>query len=734
MAEVSRYINRELSWLEFNQRVLEQSMYQRVPLLERLKFLAITASNLDEFFMVRVGSLRIQRERRADRVDPTGMTASEQLELVYERVDKIIQDQYECFLNQIEPALRAESFERISMATATAKQREAARRTFDEEIFPVLSPMAVDTACPFPLLVNLGLYLCVRLRGQELAKEVDTTAAEAALKTGTNETDTINKEQASLENAECFAFIPLGKAIPRVVTLPSEKGYSYALLEDVVAAFVGEFFPGMEVIEAVTFRITRNSDVSVREDSAADLMAGMEQVLHERRLADSVRIEISETASDSAIEFLRMALELEPRDIFLIPGPIDLSSMMSLTDMTGFAALRDPSWPPQASPAIDPSRTMFDTIAEKDILLCHPYESFEPVVRFVEEAADDPDVLAIKQVLYRTSRQSPIVAALKRAAQRGKYVTAIVELKARFDEARNIEWAKSLEQAGVHVIYGLRGLKTHAKVCFIVRREPQGIQRYCHFGTGNYNESTARMYGDISYFTKNEELGADATSFMNAISGYSQPQSYRRIEAAPLGLRKRLLNLIESETQRKKQGQKAYIALKLNSLVDPEMIEALYKASKAGVQIRLNIRGSCCLRAGVPGLSENITVVSIIDRFLEHARILYFYHGGDEMVLISSADWMPRNLDRRVELLVPIEDLSSRRRLIEILDTYFRDNQNAWELKSDDRYHRIQAEGTAAKVRSQRVLYQSAVDAVTQAAQARYNTFQPHESVAKAGD
>jgi len=722
MTEVARYINRELSWLEFNQRVLDQSMYQRVPLLERLKFLAITATNLDEFFMVRVGSLRLQRDRRGDALDPTGMTPSEQLDVVYSRVDRMIHDQYDCFLNQIEPALQAESFERVRMVTATAKQRENARRIFDEEIFPVLSPMSVDSAYPFPLLVNLGTYLCVRLQGESSSDEDGTQELN-----GEGNPTTINVHKST----ERFAFIPLGKAISRVVTLPSDKGYCYALLEDVVSTFAGEFFPGIEVIESVPFRITRNSDVSVREDSAADLMAGMEQVLHERRLADSVRIEIAETASDSAIDFLRTALELEPRDVFLIPGPIELSSMMSLTDMPGFGALRDPSWTPQASPSIDPSRSMFETISERDLLLCHPYESFEPVVRLIEEAADDPDVLAIKQVLYRTSRQSPIVAALKRAAQRGKYVTAIVELKARFDEARNIEWAKSLEQAGVHVIYGLRGLKTHAKVCLIVRREPQGMQRYCHFGTGNYNEATARIYGDVSYFTKNEELGADATSFMNAISGYSQPQSYRRIEAAPLGLRKRLLNLIESETQRKKQGQKAYIAVKLNSLVDPVMIDALYKASKAGVQIKLNIRGSCCLRAGVPGLSENITVVSIIDRFLEHARILYFYHGGDEMVLISSADWMPRNLDRRVELLVPVEDLASRRRLIEILDTYFRDNQNAWKLGSDDKYHRIQPEGTAAKVRSQRVLYQASLDAVAQAAQARYNTFQPHESAVK---
>ncbi len=428
------------------------------------------------------------------------------------------------------------------------------------------------------------------------------------------------------------------------------------------------------------------------------------------------------------IEFLRDAMQLEPRDIFLIPGPIDLSSMMSLTGMQGFAALRDTAWLPQASPHIDPAKRMFEIIAERDFMLCHPYESFEPVVRFIQEAADDPDVLAIKQVLYRTSRESPIVAALKLAAERGKYVTAIVELKARFDEARNIEWARELEQAGVHVIYGIRGLKTHAKICIIVRREPQGIQRYCHFGTGNYNESTARMYSDISYFTCNEELGADATSFMNAITAFSQPHAYRRIEAAPIGLRKRLLSLIESETQRKKQGQKAYIAAKLNSLVDPEMIAALYRASQAGVQIKLNIRGICCLRAGVPGLSENITVVSIIDRFLEHARILYFYHGGDESVFLSSADWMPRNLDRRIELLVPVEDLASRRRLLEILDTYFRDNQNAWLLKSDGTYERIQPTSTQAKVRAQRVLYQNAVETVQQVEQARRNTFQPHEA------
>ncbi len=568
------------------------------------------------------------------------------------------------------------------MTEASAVHQAAARRYFDEEIYPVVSPMAIESEMPFPLLANLGMHLGVRLKVEP-------------------------KEAGETGENERIAFVPLGKVIPRFITLPSEKGYSYALLEDVVSRFVEQFFPGDIVLECKPFRITRNSDVSVREDSASDLMEGMAQVLHERLTADSVRLEIAEDASDTLIDFLRNALRLGPRDVFLIPGPLDLSAMMKLTDMQGFAALRNTPWPSQSSPLIDPAKSMFEIIAERDILLCHPYESFEPVVRLIQEAAADPDVLAIKQILYRTSRQSPIVAALEQAAQRGKYVTAIVELKARFDEARNIEWARELEEAGVHVIYGVRGLKTHAKLCVIVRREPQGIQRYCHFGTGNYNETTARLYSDISYMTCNEELGADATAFINAITASSQPQSYRRIEAAPIGLRKRLIALIDSETQRKRQGQKAYIAAKLNSLVDPELIGALYRASQAGVQVKLNIRGICCLRPGVPGLSENISVVSIVDRFLEHARILYFYHGGDETVYISSADWMPRNIDRRIELLVPVEDMSSRRRLIEILDTYFRDNQNAWKLNPDNTYSRVEPEETQAKVRSQRVLYQS---------------------------
>ncbi len=706
------FINRELSWLEFDQRVLDQAMYAKVPLLERLKFLAITASNLDEFFMVRVGSLQIQHEKRPQATDPTGRTPATQLILVHDRVDMIISEQYRCYLEQIEPNLAEEGLERICMDEASLRHREAAERFFEEAIYPVLSPMKVVQG-EFPLLTNMGLYLCVTVKQNSMIKS--RAEAEAA--------------KTKSEPVEEFRFLlPLGTSTPRFVTLPSDKGYCYALSEDIVATFIQRFFPGGEIVECVPFRITRNSDISVREDGAADLLSGMEEVLSARRTADTVRIEVANTASRPMVDFLQSSLQLTDRDVFRIPGPLDLSSMMHLTNAEGFPALRDPSWPPQRSPLIDPTVPMFQIISEQDVLLCHPYESFEPVVRMLEEAADDPDVLAIKQVLYRTSRGSKIVSALKRAAERGKYVTAVVELKARFDEARNIEWARELEQAGVQVIYGVKWLKTHAKICIVVRREPHGIVRYVHFGTGNYNESTARMYSDISYFTCDEEMGSDASTFFNAITGYSQPQQFNRLEMAPSGLRRRLLMLIDGETQRKRQGQRAHMAIKLNSLVDPEIIAALYRASQAGVTIRLNIRGQCCLRPGVPGLSENIHCVSIVDRLLEHARILYFYHGGDELVFISSADWMPRNLDRRIELLVPVEDVASKQRLISILDTYFRDNQNSWELQPDGSYVRLLPNPDQTKFRSQKVLYESAVSAIQQVQRARQTTFEPHTS------
>jgi polyphosphate kinase len=401
---------------------------------------------------------------------------------------------------------------------------------------------------------------------------------------------------------------------------------------------------------------------------------------------------------------------------------------MRMADLDGFDNLKYESWPPRISPDVDLGAGMFNIIARKDLLLIHPYESFEPVVRLIEEAADDPDVLAIKQTLYRTSRNSPIVAALERAAGRGKYVTAVIELKARFDEARNIEWARNLERAGVQVIYGVKGLKTHAKLCIIVRREPHGVVRYVHFGTGNFNEITARIYSDVSLMTSNDEFGADAIDFFNAITGFSMPQRFRKIDAAPIGLREKIIEMIDAETERKIHGQKARVIAKLNSLVDPEIIEALYRASAAGVEIKLNVRGICCLRPGVPNLSKNISVVSIIDRFLEHSRILYFHHGGDRRVFISSADWMPRNLDRRVELLVPVEDAVLKDRLLLTLKTYFKDNVKSRRLLSDGRYERITPTAKRPALRAQETLYRRACDAVRRAEQSQRTVFEPHQA------
>ena len=696
-SEPNHYINRELSWLEFNRRVLNQAQYAKVPVLERLKFLAITASNMDEFFMVRVGGLQLQQAQGIDMPDPSGATVTEQLDAIYDRVNKIISDQYECFLTSIEPILSKEGITRVIAADANPLCRDALQKYFETEIYPVISPMDLDPDAPFPLLSNLGFYLCVRMASGEQ------------------------------DSPHRFAFIPIGKILPRMIKLPSERGtYTYSLIEDVISYFVEQYYPGKRVEECTAFRVTRNADVSVREDSASDLILGMEEVLSSRRSADFVRLEIDAKVSESTMSYLVDKLRLEQRDVFKFPGPLDLSALMSITELEGFPTLRDTVWPAQGSPQIDSTKTMFENIAAGDLLLCHPYESFEPVVRLIEEAANDPDVLAIKQTLYRTSRKSPIVASLKRAAELGKYVTVVVELKARFDEARNMVWARELERSGVQVIYGVRGLKTHAKICIVVRREVDGIVRYVHFGTGNYNETTARMYSDISYLTCNESLGKDASAFFNAITGYSQPQPYEKLESAPLGLRKKLVSLIEEETQRRLQGQKAFIYAKLNSLVDPEIIQALYRASQAGVTVRLNIRGICCLKPAVRGLSENITVVSIVDRSLEHARILHFSHGGQDAVFISSADWMPRSLDRRIELLTPIEDTASKRKLIEILATYFQDNQNAWKLMPDGSYDRLEPGPGHSRLRAQKLLYQSAVDSVKAAELATRSKFEPH--------
>lgn len=737
MAVESRFFNRELSWLEFNQRVLEEARAP-IPLLERLKFLAITASNLDEFTMVRVGSLQMLVAESDSRMDPTGMTPTAQLQAIGERMHAFTAEQYQCYLEDLEPALSQAGLRRVRSNELNDKQAKHVQTLFEQEIFPVLTPLAISLSTPptddgkrparkrpgkkaaatqatpspgvtempvffpdaetpsFPLLINQSLNLCVRLAPS-----------------GGSDTPR-------------FALVPFGRNRQRFITLPSESGFSYILLEEVVQRFLSLLFPGETIEECVPFRITRNADMELREDQASDLLFEMEEIVNARRQSACVRLELADHGSSLVRAFLQTAVDVADEWLFPLPGPLDLSAFFRLTDSQGFDALRYEPWPPKASPQIDPAESIFTTIARRDVLLYHPFESFDPVIRFIETAAEDPDVLAIKQTLYRTSAGSPIVAALKRAAQKGKYVTAIVELRARFDEQRNIEWARDLERADVQVIYGVKGLKTHAKICLVVRREPQGIQRYVHFGTGNYNEITSRVYTDASLMTSNEELGADASAFFNTVTGYSQPQAFRQIEMAPIGLRDKLLEMIEAEIERKRHGQKALIHAKLNALVDETMIEALYAASQAGVKIRLSIRGICCLRPGVPGLSENITVTGIIDRFLEHSRILYFYHGGDERLFISSADWMPRNLDRRVELLVPVEDSAARSRLMMILKTNFLDNVKARRLLSDGRYEPVKPSASGTMIRCQEELYQQAVETIEEADRAALTMFEPH--------
>jgi polyphosphate kinase len=690
----STLINRELSWLDFNQRVLDEATDPATPLLERLNFLSITASNLDEFFMVRVGGLLLLAEAGVTRADASGLTPARQLRRIGERAHRMFEDQYALYRDVLSPALAEAGIRRVEGSELTGEQGEYVEWFFEREVFPIVTPMAVPSSAEFPLLVNLGLNVVVRLK-------------------------------PAPGRQRKFAVIPLGSGVDRLVRLPSRKGHVYVTIEDVVRCHAGRFFPGETVLECVPFRITRNADLTAREDAPHDFLSEMEEVLSRRRKSGCVRLEIDRSASDGLLKFLRESLQVEADGIYAVGGPLALCALRALASSGEFPALRYAPWPAQPSPQVDLKRSIFDEISRHPILLYHPYDSYEPVLRLVEQAAGDPDVLAIKQILYRTSTNSPIVRALKRAAEAGKYVTALVELKARFDEARNIEWARELEECGVQVIYGVKGLKTHAKICIVTRREAHGVVRYLHFGTGNYNERTARLYCDVSYMTRDEDLGADASTFFNAISGYSEPRTFLKLEAAPIGLREKLLELIDGEAMRRKQGQPARIMAKLNSLVDHGMIKALYRASRAGVKIDLNVRGICCLRPGVKGLSENISVVSIVDRYLEHARVLYFHQGGEGKAFISSADWMPRNLDRRVELLVPVDDPVSRRRLIAMLETSLRDNVKGRRLFPDGAW-RLPELGKEKPFRSQEATYLQACQAVKEAESARRTVFEPH--------
>lgn len=692
--------NRELSWLEFNQRVLEEAGDPSVPLLERLFFLGVVGSNLDEFFMVRMGGLHLQCAAGLTRLDPLGLTPPETLRRVRDRARRQMAEQQVCLLERVLPGLAARRIELSVGRLFSTDDIRLLAPTFETELFPVLTPVAVDNDTPFPLLSPLAVYLAVRL---------SSTAADQPAR---------------------HALLRLGPGLPRVWRLPAVGSANgprqFVLLEDLVRAFLGRLLPGQTVEEAVAFRVTRNADIAVDEEYAADLSTAMGRVLRERKTGPCVRLELESAASEAMEGFLSERLAVDRADIFRLNGPMDLAGLRDLREQVAERALCYPDWTPRNHPALDLTRDLFEQLAHQDILLATPYESFDPMVRLVEAAASDEQVRAIKIVLYRAGSRSPLIRALALAAQNGKHVTAMVELKARFDEARNIGWAKDLEEAGVQVVYGVRLLKTHAKVCLIIRREDDGIRHYMHFGTGNYNAATARQYTDAGLFTCDPLLGRDATVFFHALTGYSEPQTYRKLVQAPSGLRDRLLELIRYEAAQAENRQPARIAAKLNALVDPELIEALYAASCKGVEIRLCVRGICCLKPGVKGLSENIVVTSVVDRFLEHSRLLYFLHGGQHEVFLSSADWMPRNLDRRVELLVPVTDPGCRRRALELLDTCLADNVKAWQLRPDGSYVRVSRPHGQRPIHSQTVLCERAAAAVAQSRRNVRTVFEPH--------
>jgi polyphosphate kinase len=694
------YLNRELSWLEFNQRVLNEALREDVKLLERVKFLAITASNLDEFFQVRVGGLLLLQCGGRKTADPSGMTPAQQLNAIRRRVLKMVDDQYQLFGKTLLPELEKAGIRPLLMESLSGAQADQVAAHFDNSIFPLLTPLAIEVGADGetqPVLVPaLQLVVACRL--------VET-------ETGISR----------------YALVPIPETLGRRIPVKSAPdSHAFVWIEDVVAWHAEDLFPGEKLAAATCFRVTRNGDIAVQEEDAIDLAGEMEEVLTARRSSDTVRLEIAKNAPRDLARIIKSITRAGTHELIRANGPLALSSLMELAGLSGFDALRDEEWPGQPSPAILHGETMFESIAAGDVLLHHPYESFEPVLRLIEEAASDADVIAIKQVLYRTARQSRIIDALIRAAENGKHVTVLVELKARFDEARNLHRADELQRAGVQIVYGVKGLKTHAKICLIVRREGGHLRRYVHLGTGNYNESTARLYTDLSYLTCKPEFGHDASLFFNAVTGRSKLLRFQRLVPAPTAMKPRLLELIAGETERAKQGIPARILAKVNSLQDPDIILALYRASQAGVEIRLNVRGICCLKPGDARWSKNIEVISVIDRFLEHARLFYFHQGGNPEVFIASADWMGRNLERRVELMIPIEESTLQRRLVRILETLFQDNVQASRLLPDGTSQRVSRAAGKRALRAQAHFFNQARKAAKAREHERAMTFEPH--------
>jgi polyphosphate kinase len=680
------FINRELSWLEFNDRVLAEAKDKSLPIFERLKFLTIVSSNLDEFFMVRVAGLKRQLQNGIAETGADGLTAAEQLAAISERAHRMMHEQYRVLREEVLPALESNGVALITPDQFTAEQKAAGRAYFGQNVFPALTPLAVDPGHPFPHLRNKSLNIAVTVYRSE-------------------------KKKRKVPKETLLAVVQVPAMLGRLVKLPPGPGQTqvYALLEDLIAAHVGELFPGYAVKtnETSVFRVIRNWDLNVDEEESEDLLSTIQQELRRRDRGAAVRLTIAAHASPDLVRQLQTALKLEDSDIYRASGPLQLVDLNALAEIDPRPELRVEPVNPVTPPVFRDCDSIVGAVSKGDVLLHHPYESFEPVVRFIEEAADDPNVLAIKQTLYRTSGDSPFVRALSRAAENGKQVTAIVEIKARFDEANNIAWARRLEENGVHVVYGMIGLKTHCKVSLVVRREGNGIRRYVHLGTGNYNPTTARVYTDLSLFTAREEMADDVSALFNLLTGYAEPPQWKRLAVAPFGLQDKLLQLIDRETQRAKAGEPARIVGKMNALTEAAVIRALYAASQAGVQIDLVVRGICCLRPGVPGVSERIRVTSIVDRFLEHSRVFAFGYGEKTEVYISSADWMNRNLHRRIEVLCLVDDRTIRQRLLdEVIGLALADNQKARRLQADGSYQ--QPEATSAPMRSQLALIEAA--------------------------
>ena len=680
------YLTRELSWLEFNDRVLREGLSEALPLLERLKFLAIVSSNLDEFFMVRVAGLKQQEAAGDTGRDLSGLTAAEQLQRISERTHRMVAEQAEG-IRRVLGGLAEHGLRVVAPSDWSAEQRRFLRTYFQTDIQPVLTPLAVDELDPFPILPGLVLHLAIGLVSMESDGE--------ALK---------------------LAVVPIPHTLPRFIPLPAEGGLELAWIEDVVAANVGQLFQGYEIAVSTLFRITRDADVPVTDDDVSDLLEAVAEAVRSRRRQAPVRLVLAAGADPRLRAWLQEWLGVGEADVYEIDGMLDAAALWEVVSRPGLDDLREPDWPIQPARDLLGWDGLWEAMQDHDILLFHPYESFDPVVRMVAEAADDPRTIAIKTTLYRVSSNSPIIAALGRAAEQGKQVDVLVELKARFDEAANINWARRLEDAGCHVIYGIAGYKTHAKLLMVIRREDHGIRRYIHAATGNYNDKTAKLYADIGLMTTDRDFAADASAFFNLLTGYSQPVGWRKFVISPNESRQRFIEMIDREVAVSTPDQPGLILAKMNSLQDRRMIQALYRASRAGVKVRLNIRGICCLRPGVPGVSDNIEVTSIIDRYLEHARIFYFRNGGYEEVYLSSADWMVRNLAKRLEIVFPVAAPHLRQRLVDMLDTCNADNVKARRLLPDGTHVAVERRGKP--VRAQETFHREALAAVQAAAQA----------------